>query len=129
MLCWRQIFVRSSIPPGPAESLQTLLYESSCTTHGQSHNETRQQNKDKRKNQTTKQKNEGSFDQTSKNQQEEPTQDSPHHTKPKSNEANKVAQTRLNTKSYDCTKLSQGKPPNKRRRKMRKRSDVSQAHL
>ena len=65
-----------------------------------------------------------SLQQTSEDQQEEPTQDSSHHTKLRSGEANRVAQ-----RNCDSTKLSQDMAPNKTRRKVRKQSDESQAHL
>ena len=70
-----------------------------------------------------------SFDQTSEEQQEKPTQDSPHHTKLRSDEANRFAPRRLNKKNCDCTKLTQEQTPNKTRRKIRKQNDANQRHL
>ena len=70
-----------------------------------------------------------SFDQTSEDQQEKPTEDPPHHTKLRSDEANRFAPRRLKKKNCDCTNLSQEQTPNKTRRKIRKQNDANQAHL
>ena len=67
-------------------------------------NKTRRNMKIEQRNRKTKP---ASTKQTSEAQEEEPTNDSANHIKMKTDEPNKIAPARLNTKRSDCRKLNQ----------------------